>query len=671
MKKIALLLVSTMACLMVHAQTNYNDSISLIKANYLNAMLGNDSDKQALIQLLKQIPPEQEVSDQNVIELQRLYPISPKEVKRLTKSLAPDGAWKDIDYADAKRSGWNPKAHADRILKLAQYHYLNRHALSGSEKQRICQAIHQAMNFWFKAQLRCPNWWYNEIGIPRTLGPAFLMFETEMSKAEKEEAVRVMMNSSFGMTGQNKVWLAGNVLIRGLLQNDWALVKEARNQICSEIVLGQKEGIKADWSFHQHGPQQQFSNYGLAFLWNMSFYAETFSQTSLALSQEQQHILVSLLLEGYQWIAWKGHLDVNGLNRQLFHNADTDKTFSLLFAALSLKKCAQPDEAAAIRQMVERNSTGTAATNTFVGTKHFWESDYTIHRTSHWMASLRMASERVIGTELVNEDNLKGYYMADGAMYTYSRGDEYHNIFPFWDWRRIPGITTFESNAPIPNPNRTDARNHSYHVGGVSFGQTGISAMRLDRNKLQANKAWIFTGNFVLSMGSDIHADSTATLVTSIDQRYSTGHFWTDDTRKRIFHDNTGYIVLDADSCIMLNEKKTGQWRDFMGMYKADMLKGKIFSIYLKHRGDRPASYIYLTLPATTRQAVQDFDTASVRVVRNDRDVQAATIDGLCYVSAYRPARISIAHNRTISIGTPGIYIISVDNGEIVAQRAF
>ena len=49
-----------------------------------------------------------------------------------------------------------------------------------------------------------------------------------------------------------------------------------------------------------------------------------------------------------------------------------------------------------------------------------WESDYTVHRTPTWLASVRMASERVIGTELVNEDNLKGYYMADGALYTLS-----------------------------------------------------------------------------------------------------------------------------------------------------------------------------------------------------------------------------------------------------------
>ena len=81
--------------------------------------------------------------------------------------------------------------------------------------------------------------------------------------------------------------------------------------------------------------------------------------------------------------------------------------------------------------MILRNSSFSQVPNSFTGNKHFRESDYTVHRTPTWLASVRMASERVIGTELVNEDNLKGYYMADGALYTYVYGDGYHNIFPF------------------------------------------------------------------------------------------------------------------------------------------------------------------------------------------------------------------------------------------------
>ena len=103
-----------------------------------------------------------------------------------------------------------------------------------------------------------------------------------MTGEEKREAVEVMKHSSFGMTGQNKIWLAGNVLLRALLENDWKLVREARTVIGSEIMVGAGEGIQADWSFHQHGPQQQFGNYGLSFISNMGFYSEVFAGTSLA-----------------------------------------------------------------------------------------------------------------------------------------------------------------------------------------------------------------------------------------------------------------------------------------------------------------------------------------------------------------------------------------------------
>lgn len=68
-----------------------------------------------------------------------------------------------------------------------------------------------------------------------------------------------MMNSSFGMTGQNKVWLAGNVLIRALLQNDWQLAKEARKVIASEITLGQKKESKQTGVFTSTGPNNSLA----------------------------------------------------------------------------------------------------------------------------------------------------------------------------------------------------------------------------------------------------------------------------------------------------------------------------------------------------------------------------------------------------------------------------
>lgn len=648
----------------LQAQAASGDNpIAVIKHNYRTALVNENPDKQSLIKALSAIAPETEVSDQSVIELQQKYPISREEVALLIQSLDKNGSWPDIDYNDTKRSGWEPKIHAERILKLTKYYYQQKETLPADILSQIVSSIHSAMGFWFDSRLVCKNWWYNEIGIPLTLGNAFLLFESEMNEEEREAAIQVMQHSKLGRTGQNKVWLAGNVLIRALLQNDWELAQKAQAAISSEIVLGREEGIKADWSFHQHGPQQQFGNYGLAYISNMSFYSEIFAGTPLAFSREQQQILTSLLLEGFQWIVWRGYWDVNAMNRQLFKNADIDKTFYLSFAASSLLKGSTPAEAGHIREMIQRNSLSDNSPNTFTGTKHFSESDYTLHRTPRWMASLRMASNRVIGTELINEDNLKGYYMADGALYTYVRGDEYHNIFPFWDWRRIPGITTYESDAPIPDPNHCDARNRSSYVGGTTRGNSGITAMQMLKNGLTAHKAWIFTDNYVLCIGGNIHSDSTATIITSIDQRFKRGDIRS-YSDKRFFHDNTGYILLQADTCMALTERRKGQWHDFMGMYKPLMLEDDIFSLYIRHRKDRPASYAYIVLPDSSEQLTRDFPTDTIRIIQNDENMQAVLIGKWCYVAAYRTATVRLPGNEDIDIAEPGTYIIDTESGE-------
>ncbi|MBA5650154.1 hypothetical protein H3T19_05235 [Bacteroides fragilis] len=74
-----------------------------------------------------------------------------------------------------------------------------------------------------------------------------------------------------------------------------------------------------------------------------------------------------------------------------------------------------------------------------------------------------------------------------------------------------------------------------------------------------------------------------------------------------------------------------------MGMYKPETLKSKMFSIYLKHCQNMPASYIYLILPATTQQKARSFNSKSIHIVRNDETAQAVVIKDLCYVSIYQP----------------------------------
>ena len=638
------------------------DGLRAVKQHYILSLTASSPEMKSYLQLLQNVPREKEVSDQNVVELQQQYEVTKQEAWLMVETLREDGSWPDLDYADTKRSGWEPKQHAERILRLTKFYY-------NHPGQWLANAIHSAMAYWFRTKPICRNWWYNQIGVPRTLGQAFLLFESEMSEYEKVQAIEVMKQSRISMTGQNRVWLAGNVLMRALLQKDTLLLREARNAICSEIVLGKAEGIKEDWSFHQHGPQQQFGNYGLSFLCNMSFYAGLFAGTPYAFEQKQVDILVSFLLKGYQWVVWRGRMDVNALNRQLFRNADVHKALNVLSASLSLMRSVDGQQAIAIKRFVEENFFNPPSAVSFVGTKHFYTSDLTIHRTPQWMASLRMASERVIGTELVNEDNLKGYYMADGALYIYARGDEYHNIFPFWNWRRIPGITTYDTNDPVPAVSGASARNKSRLVGGCTDGATGLAAMELNRDGLHALKAWFFQPGYVLCLGTDIRSERPAALVTSVDQRFLHGEIWQEG--RRYYHDGTGYVVLDGDSCIVESGEHKGQWSDFMGMYKPQMLEADMFSLAIKHESDQRATYQYVVLPASTRQQVCDFNpTFEFAVARNDSAVQAVLAGGKWYIAAYKAVTYRTDTGLVLHLSKPGTYIFDA-KGLLLASRRF
>ena len=44
-------------------------------------------------------------------------------------------------------------------------------------------------------------------------------------------------------------------------------------------------------------------------------------------------------------------------------------------------------------------------------------------------------------------------------------------VFPFWDWRKIPGVTSYEDIAPMPDVNVTRSGNNSDLVGGLSNGK--------------------------------------------------------------------------------------------------------------------------------------------------------------------------------------------------------
>lgn len=649
-----------------------NSEISVVKQNFQKIYL-DDVTGSPLMRELVQHQPGFIISDRVVMELQQRVPFDRDRIERYIKNLSKDGSWTDINYNDTKRSGWDPRLHPERILEMVKAFMSP--GVEYYKSPAFEKTIHSAMDYWFKAGLKCSNWYYNEIGVPRTLGTAFILFDEYLTADERVNAVRVMENSKFGMTGQNKVWLAGNVMMRAVLQNDFNLVKQARDIIVSEITKGGLEGIKDDWSFHQHGPQQQFGNYGLAYIYTMSLFSGIFADTSLAFDSRQLQILSNFISDGYQWIIWNGKMDISAMGRQLFDFAPVHKALSSAFAANSLGG----DSAS---QFMDNCFTPE---NNFTGHKHFWQSDYTITRRHNWMASLKMASQRVIGVEALNGDNMRGYYMADGAMYIYKDGTEYLDIFPLWDWRRLPGITAYMDDSPLPMPGKKDKySNRSNFVGGLSDGINGISAMQLRRDGLKADKFWLFADSAIVCLGAGITSDSTLQISTSVEQSWHKGKVlvfqgdkkfeFNDRTsvqssNLRILHNGIAYIFpKDGAECTVEVARKSGNWHNIMQTYSDKKSSGSVFSIYMTH-GTAPdnASYQYIIMPEATAATLKSFNPDSYKVIRNDKEIQAVMHNDVCWASVKSPSEMKVSSHADLNFLTPGLYRISLKDGRVTS----
>lgn len=594
------------------------------------------------------------------------------EVKKLLKTFDLNlGKWNDINYDDKKESGWEPKTHAERILLLTTL-YSNpksKYYLS----TEIKPVVHQALKFWFDANLMCKNWWYNEIGIPKTLGPVFIMLRHELSADEVNKAVIVLNHSKIKMTGQNKVWLAGNVLFKAILIKDEALAKIARDTIFSELRISGNEGIQKDYSFHQHGPQQQFGNYGLSFVNTLSFWARVFSGTSLKADKEHLAILKDLMLNGYSWITWKGYFDINSFGRQFFKGVDRSKALAVAYSMLDMT-FVDPENAALYTAFISRNY-GPQFLPKLNGTKHFWRSDMSVHRSPNWFATIKMSSNRVQATESLNRENLKGYYLGDGNYFVSVDGDEYEGIFPYLNWKKLPGVTNFQTPGPIKVLGYSGYRNKGDFTGGVVSGKNGITAFKLNRDSLTGNKAYFYLNDKMICLGAAIKSDLQQPIFTTINQTKQKGAVYFNDGHvkelkdstynsksvKWVYHNKIGYYNLQPSDIYISSKNQTGSWGDIAFVYdKEKPITEPVFTLGINHdMSSKTGSYSYALFPDVTLDRFKalklDFE-----VVQNDKKAQviAEVNKQTLMLVIYEPTIIKAKSFPVLKFASPGLYIL-------------
>lgn len=573
-------------------------------------------------------PLELKQLHQNVWDSLLSEKVNEEEVATQIRKLSADGTWPNIDYASKARGSWPPAKHVGRLLRIVRGYrqpgtvFYQNEALSGR--------IHQALDYWLANDFTSDNWWHTEIGTPRSLSAIMLLMEDELDEQQLKAGIAILNRAKLGMTGQNKIWLAGNVLFRSLLLRDAEMVEKAAADIRGELVVSLDEGVQPDWSYHQHGPQLQIGNYGLCYTEDMIRWISILRKTPFRFDESKLSILRNYLLEGQRWVLWQDQLDINACGRQLFKSSPTHKAESLQeFFPRMLRL--DPEHAQAYRQAQE----GVALT----GNRHFWRSDFQVHRSRDFYASVKMSSSRVAGAESCNGENIQGYYMGDGATFLYRDGEAYRDIFPLWDWKKIPGTTTHQDEAPLPVLTWEGYRIESDFVGGVSDGEAGLAVLDYKRDGLSARKSWFFFDDKIVCLGAGIQSEMGYPVATCVNQSYIDGVVTVMESAGSerlhapvssefvnplwIEHDGITYLFPQGGRLRLETASVEGSWNRVSTQASDQPVSARVFKLWFDH-GTSPdaASYAYVMLPGVSGADLAGQGEGAPFSIRNQRNRQ-------------------------------------------------
>lgn len=559
---------------------------------------------------------------QNILNEFLNSPLKTDTLQPLIDRLLPDGSWPGIDYTSKQRGSWPPILHLSYVHTFAKAY--QKPGSTFYHDPKMLATIHKALNYWLDNDFQCPNWWYPEIGVPMQLAPILILMENELSADQLSKGIRILDRAKIRMTGQNKVWLSGNVLMKSLLLRDTETIRKAAQSIRDELKVSLSEGIQPDGSFHQHGPQIQFGNYGLAYVGDMIKWIRMLRNTPFYFDESKMSILRNYLIDGQQWITWKNQMDISACGRQLFIGAQTGKAQNLA-EKFSQMENLDPKFADDYKKANQYQNLS--------GNKHFWRSDFQVQRTPDYYFSVKMCSERVLGAESCNSENIRGYYLGDGASYLYQSAKEYENIFPFWDWKKIPGTTTHQDDKELPVLTASGYHIPSNFVGGVSDGKSGIAVMDYVRDGVSAKKAWFIFNDQIVCLGAGIASSTGIPASTSVNQSFLNGDVIVKTTSEKTFpaessesmsprwilHDGAGYYFPDGGNLKLETKTVTGSWNRVALMYKDEPIKAGIFKLWFEH-GANPAgqTYAYCLVPKATKAKMQQMEAKPTFKIRNN-----------------------------------------------------
>lgn len=609
-------------------------------------------------------------------------------VNDLVASLGADGRWSDIEYADRSITPWDPATHLERLLEIAKAYADPTHALRGSSTLRA--ALTRGFDGWVAANPQSGNWWNNEISAPQLLGKTLLLVREALGADRVATGLGIVARAyrprgiiTGTNTGANRIDRALASLIRGVIARDTGLTSESFLAVGDTLVPTTAEGIQADGSFHQHGAQPQGGSYGLGFADVTAAVAGYGAGTAFGLPDENLRTLVDFFLDGQQWFIRGRSFDATMMGRSISRPSSLNSGSEMIgptAALLQVTDYRAAELQAFHGRLTSAKSLGIAnPALALVGNRHFWRSDITTHHRPAYSTSVKISSTRTLEPEMANGEGLKSLHLADGVNLVLRRGNEYDDIAPIWDWRRLPGTTTEQADYSLAPTGTLGVRGTSTFAGGVSDGSYGATAFDYGRRNVTARMSWFFFDDEYVALGADIDAPAaTAAVITTLNQVFrrstiswggagenagtlTSGSVSRDDIRW-VHHDSIGYILPTAQAVTVRGAVQTGAWSTINSTKSAAPVAGDVFSLQIDH-GQKPidARYAYIVLPGVGAAATAAYAAAPrVRIVANEPALQAVRHDGLGLTQAafFEPGTLAAGGGLELAVRSPAVVML-------------
>jgi len=333
-----------------------------------------------------------------------------------------------------------------------------------------------------------------------------------------------------------------------------------------------KNGYNEDFGYIFHTHFAYASGYGVNQLVNITEYLNCFKGTNLELMSRYKNRIPDFIYNTYIPSARNGRLMIMFGGRNVGYKDDADSGANLIESMLNaIGSYSDEDDyklKAVVKSYINEDNISYVCSlltvdniqrlmdimaddnvkpiDDYEDCRVYWSCDRVVQYRPGYSVGLALSSKRMANYESVNGDNLKGWFLSDGALYIYndSENKQFDNIyFDGVAFEKYPG-TTEDTN---PREKVAITLGRSYHpdptfVGGVqvynkyavvamdfeafnntTIGQQGSGAhggsQPYRESTLTAHKSWFMFDNEVVCLGADVSANDGYPVNTYVNNR--------------------------------------------------------------------------------------------------------------------------------------------------------